>query len=231
MRAVRVSCHAARVAKAGSVTLLGTLLLVFVALPLIHHGQKALAGLIFLAAFAVGLHSISEHRRQLVIGFSLMAPAILFAIIRPFVGEVDAIKFLGLASYTLAFGFLLWVMVRRLFRTRSVTIDTITTAMTGYVLIGIFWAFLYAIVLLLQPGCIRGLEATQEADDLFYFSFVTMTTLGYGDMAPVTALARVVAAMEAVVGQLYIAVTIARLVGLHIAAGIAAGMGDDVSSS
>ena len=214
-------------AKASSIALLGTLLLVFVALPLIHHGQKALAGLIFSGVFGIGLYSISERRRQLVIGFSLMAPAILFAVIRPLVEEIHVITLVGLASYALAFGFLLWVMIGRLLRTRSVTIDTITTAVTGYILIGIFWAFLYAIVLKLQPGSIRGLEAMQEADDVFYFSFVTMTTLGYGDMAPVTPLARVVAAMEAVVGQLYIAVTIARLVGLHIAAGV----GDDVSSS
>jgi hypothetical protein len=56
-----------------------------------------------------------------------------------------------------------------------------------------------------------------EPTAVLYFSFATLTTLGYGDIVPVSAIARTLATLEAITGQLYLAVLVARLVGLHIA--------------
>ena len=94
-------------------------------------------------------------------------------------------------------------------------------------LVGLAWAFLFSLLEVLQPGSFNLPELSAEPLDLaamevrrlsvfMYYSLVTLTTLGYGDITPVTPLARNLAAFEAVIGQLYIAILVARLVGLHI---------------
>jgi len=80
------------------------------------------------------------------------------------------------------------------------------------------WVFLYNITEILHPGSFS-LAAVLDAESkkaLYFFSFVTLTTLGYGDITPVSGPARSLAMVEAIVGQMYIAVLIARLVGTHI---------------
>ena len=94
-------------------------------------------------------------------------------------------------------------------------------AVCVYLLFGIAWGILYALVNAM-PGTtafanLVPLAAGGSMNDYVYYSFVTLTTLGYGDVTPVTAPARTFAALEAVTGQLYMAVLVARLVGLHIA--------------
>jgi voltage-gated potassium channel len=97
-------------------------------------------------------------------------------------------------------------------------------------LIGFAWAFGYGIIELINPGSFSGL-AEIDTDNhvgrimqLRYFSFATLTTLGFGDILPRSPSARTLATLEAVTGQIYLAVLIARLVGLHI---VHAGSRDD----
>ena len=90
-----------------------------------------------------------------------------------------------------------------------------------YLLLGVIWSILYAFVEFLQPGSFRGLTEQVAASwnrDWVYYSFVTLTTLGYGDITPVTQTARSISLIEAIVGQFYIAVLVAGLVGAHISA-------------
>jgi hypothetical protein len=82
-----------------------------------------------------------------------------------------------------------------------------------YLLIGILWTVLYGLVRTWNPDAI----VLREGASLFYFSFTTLTTLGYGDITPAVKLAQDLAIMEAITGQVYLAIFIARLVGLHIA--------------
>jgi hypothetical protein len=115
--------------------------------------------------------------------------------------------------------FLAWVVLRDVLSQKDVTGDTLAGAACGYLLLGVLWAGLYAMLEVVEPGSItlpEGPAGIEEVSIWFtYFSFVTITTLGYGDMTPVTASAGMLAAIEALVGQLYIAVLIARMVGLH----------------
>ena len=82
---------------------------------------------------------------------------------------------------------------------------------------------LFQVIELQSPGSFRGLadnihqDRTALSDTMMYFSLVCMTTIGYGDIVPVSDVARPLAVIEGVFGQLYLAVMIARLVGLHIA--------------
>jgi hypothetical protein len=82
----------------------------------------------------------------------------------------------------------------------------------------VFFFFLVSVVeVLIWATTYLTLGAIEGFERAFYFSMVTFTTLGYGDIQPVTAYARLVSVMEAVVGQLYLVVLVARLVGLHTA--------------
>ncbi|MEO1068172.1 MAG: ion channel [Cyanobacteria bacterium J06638_6] len=85
-----------------------------------------------------------------------------------------------------------------------------------YFLFGVVWALLYALVEATVPGSYSNVSATADIDLFMYYSLVTLTTLGYGDIAPLLAPAQSLAAMEAFVGQIYLAVIIARLIGLHM---------------
>jgi len=117
---------------------------------------------------------------------------------------------------TVLFFLLLSVLIfyEFLLRNRRVTSQTLIAAINAYLCIGIMYAFGYSYLIEHQPDAFQGdLLATPTFDVCVYLSFVTMTTLGYGDITPHTGFAAVVTWTQAVVGQLYIALTIARVVG------------------
>lgn len=104
---------------------------------------------------------------------------------------------------------------RRLFSTRRVSADTIKGAICAYLLIGFLWSILYALCERLLPG---SFVCTHTQDIKFvYFSFTTLTTLGYGDIVPVGQAAGVLTNIEALTGQVFLAILVARLVGISIA--------------
>jgi voltage-gated potassium channel len=121
------------------------------------------------------------------------------------------------------FAFTLYSVLRAIL-TRQVTGDAIFGTICGYLLLGIIWSLLYSAVDTAFPGSFH-LLATQggtvaaarpDRGTLAYFSFVTLATLGYGDVTPVTPLARTLAWIEAVAGQFYLAILVAGLVGFKV---------------
>ena len=128
-----------------------------------------------------------------------------------------------LADLLLRVGFVVLlgvVVMQQVFRPGSVTHHRVQGAVVVYLLAGLAWAHLYDIVHLLDPGAIRLSlvpVATSARFALFqYFSFETLTTLGYGDILPIGAFPRALASSEALFGQLYPALMIARLVTLEL---------------
>jgi hypothetical protein len=118
------------------------------------------------------------------------------------------------------------VILRQVLGATRVTNDTISGAVCGYLLLGIIFAFLYAVIGLLYPGSF--VEAgdllkpelgkfyyQHQVNSLIYYSFVTLATLGYGDIAPASPPARALAMFEAIAGQFYVAILIARLVSIR----------------
>ena len=110
----------------------------------------------------------------------------------------------------------------------KVTLDTVMGGICIYMLIGMIWVSLYSALEYAVPGSytMAGVAVSELPDalheahrypELMYFSFVTLTTLGYGDIVPTHAIARALATGEAVLGQVYLAVFVASLVGLHLA--------------
>lgn len=111
--------------------------------------------------------------------------------------------------------------VRSLFGIHAeVTHDTICQAVSVYLLLGMIGAMAYALLELIAPGSFRFLEMTAEDqvrfDRFLGFSFTTLTTLGYGNVAPATPRADALTTLQAVCGQFYLAIVIARLVAIQI---------------
>ena len=128
--------------------------------------------------------------------------------------------FLGLTTVWLAYA--TWIIIGQLFQRREVTVDTILGAITAYLLIAVAFMELYSLIELQSPGSFAGLaDATEPSRQqmgatMLYFSLVCLTTMGFGDIVPTSNLTRPLATLEGVIGQLYLAIMIARLVGLHI---------------
>jgi hypothetical protein len=111
--------------------------------------------------------------------------------------------------------------LKQTLRPGPVTVYRVIGGIAGYLLIGFAWPLAYQLLEEKVPGAIHfepGLPAalTQQAGHWIYFSFVTLTTVGYGDVQPVHPVARTLAVSEALVGQLYIAILIATLVGMAL---------------
>jgi uncharacterized membrane protein len=122
-------------------------------------------------------------------------------------------------------GLPLKLITRAIFLTRRVTADTIKGGICVYLLLGTFWSNLYEIVLVLDPEAFNfpqslspalasELSQTGTVRNLIYFSFMTLTTTGYGDITPSNGIARGLASLEAIVGVMFPSIFISRLVGL-----------------
>jgi hypothetical protein len=137
------------------------------------------------------------------------------------------------ASLFFAAGFIGLIIVRALtdlFRARRVTTETIAASLCVYLLFGVGWSIAYAFADWMDPHSFTVAGSASDSESLMqfgthnsslslYYSFVTLSTLGYGDVSPAAPLARMLAASEALTGQLYIAVLVARLVALQIVHG------------
>jgi hypothetical protein len=109
------------------------------------------------------------------------------------------------------------VILFHLFREDRITGDLIMGAICVYFLMGLVWALVYSTLEFFQPGSFQMPQGTVNQATFTYYSYVTLTTLGYGEITPISGPARSFAVLEAMMGQIYLAVLIARLVGIHIA--------------
>ena len=127
-----------------------------------------------------------------------------------------AIRLTSLLSLAL----LLVVVLGQTFRRGPVTFHRIQGGIAAYLLLGVIWAEAFGLVELLRPGAFSGpVNVAGGARAWVYFSFMTLTTVGYGDILPVHPAARSLAMLEAVTGPLYIAILLARLVSLAVTSG------------
>lgn len=129
--------------------------------------------------------------------------------------EVEGEAWLSLLTLLILTG----LVLEHVFREGPITADRVRGAVTAYLLLGLAWTFGYILVEHFSPGSIQasGTAPTNNAH-FAYFSFATLTTLGYGDTVPVHPVARALAIAEALVGQLYPPILIGRLVSLQISA-------------
>ena len=112
-----------------------------------------------------------------------------------------------------------WTVSRNVLLTGSIDTDKIIGSVAMYLLLGLSWSALYSLVLIVDAGAIAGIPSQSWADnfaDTTYFSFVTITTLGYGDLLPVNEFVRVIAYLEAVTGVFFMAIVVASLINKSV---------------
>jgi len=118
-------------------------------------------------------------------------------------------------SSLVSLGLLAAVVLAQTFGGADVSIHHVQGAVAAYLLLGLVWAAAYALVAALHPGAFASNVSLQQDRSFVYFSFVTLTTVGFGDVTPVHSTARSLVVLEALTGQLYPAVLLARIVTLH----------------
>lgn len=176
--------------------------------------------IIFSAILLIAIYAISGRKTILIISLILVSPVLAGRWLTYFIDSPSTI----LAGNIIALPFFILItgtILTDVFRGNKVTTDKICGAICAYLLIGITWAFIFIVIESFQPGSFLFGEvhfsvAREEFSHFIYYSFVTLTTLGYGDITPVSSISRTYSFMEAITGQFYMAVLIARLVGMHI---------------
>jgi len=198
--------------------LLTTLLLLFLG-PVVEK-LHAGGGLVFILLFMVMLAAIEtvETPRPVRIACYALAGVEMLLV---FAFDLPAHPVLQAASMAIVLGFSLAVpvaMIVHIMRQKKVTADLILGALCSYLLLGILFAIVYRLLHDFIPGSFNLVPDQGNSMSTFtYFSFTTLSTLGYGDITPAAAGVRQLAIVEAMVGQIYLAVLVARLVGLQAA--------------
>jgi voltage-gated potassium channel len=199
--------------------LLAMLLFMLAVVPFLEgfSGLRTLFNVFLSAVLVSAVYALSQKIRHLAIAVVLAIP-MLISIWSDYVALSDTLFLIGRICGVLFMAFTIFHILRHIFQQQEVTLDTIAGATAVYMLFAVMWTFIYAVLEQLQPGsfAISTAETLGERNIFIYYSFVTITTLGYGDITPVTYLARSMAILEAVVGQLYLVVLVAWLVGMYV---------------
>jgi voltage-gated potassium channel len=203
--------------------LLICILLVFVFTPFavtFRHGILVL-NIIAAAVLVAGSYALSERRHLFVIAIVLSAVSVIGTALLIWFHQHWA-ELVSYICIIVLIAFFSITILGYVFSSGRVTMDRIFAAICVYMLIGFAWSFAYALLDEIAPGSFVAVTETSRNDyvgrvqQLRYFSFMTLTTVGYGDVVPRSPAARTMASLEAVMGQIYLAVLVARLVGLYI---------------
>jgi hypothetical protein len=168
------------------------------------------------AVFAVG-----GRHRSLAAGVILGGPVLLARWIHH-VWPGPGMERLFAGSFLIFLAFIVAQFLRFILRSPRVNSEVVCAALSVYLLLGLIWASAYVLVARVDPAAFSGLPAASQplhGFDALYFSLITLTTVGYGDIVPTTGTARMLAMLEAITGTMYVAVLVARLVSLYSSAG------------
>jgi len=192
-----------------------------------HLVGRGLWELLFTLVTLSSIHMLGIKRGQALISGLLALPTLATLWLRQLIPSVG----LSRVALVLLSLFLLYTaatVLLQVFSEGTVTMDTLSAALCVYLLMGYMWGSLYGLMYLFGPGAFhlpmgwppaeeQGIARDVPLNLLTYFSFMTLTTVGYGDVLPISGSARAAVIVEAVLGHFYLAVLVARLVGLHIA--------------
>lgn len=179
-----------------------------------YHWVHLVANILFTAIFLLAVYSLSNRRIYFIITLVLALTTAATSWVYLTTGSSMAL-YLDVGTNIVFFAYLVILFSGKVFRHREITSDTIFGALCIYFLLAMFWTFVFYLMDLLNPAAFDLGSRTEDITSYVYYSFVTLTTLGYGDITPHTPPAKILAALEAVFGQLFLAVVVARFVGIY----------------
>ena len=156
--------------------------------------------------------------RKLMKRFVIMVALMLVLIILRGTTKYQSIEYLYIGLLLVFLLSAAWLVGSEVLLTGKVDFNIMVGAVALYLMLGMIWSIAYTVLLEVSPQALRGIEVGAWYDNLpttTYFSFVTLTTLGYGDISPVTPVAQMLVMLEAVAGMFYLAVIVASLVGSY----------------
>jgi len=204
-----------------TVQLLIALVVLLVSAPFVEEleGGHVILSFLFSLVLLAAVITVANRKRTLVIALALAIPAITARWINQLRPDlVHAAVFLVFALVLLAY--VIGHLLHFILRAPVVTMEVLCASIAAYLMLGLMWTVAYWLVDQVTPGGAFSFNTERGAHSMngftgFYFSFITLSTVGYGDITPVSQAARWLAAMEAMTGLLYVAVLIARLVSLY----------------
>src|SRR5712691_5681777 len=204
-----------------TVQLLIALALLFTCAPFVEEikGGELILSILFSLVLLAGVLAVADRKRVLVIALVLAAPAVGGRWINHFRPDLVPPAVFLVGGLVLII-FVVSHLLRFILRAPSVTTEVLCASISAYLMLGLMWTMAYWLVDQLTPGGAFSFNTNAGSRSMngfngFYFSFITLSTVGYGDITPVSRIARWLAAMEAMTGLLYVAVLIARLVALY----------------
>ncbi len=183
---------------------------------------RLLTSLIFSLVMITGVSGMSEHKPIRLCAGLVAGVAITLRWLKHFMPTPTIVK-LGTLAILVFMIMLTAVTLAKVFGKGPVTTHRIKGAIAVYLLFGLSWSLLYGLIDQMIPNAFNlpptssgDIYTPERQEVMTYFSFVTLTTMGYGDITPVNEIARMFVAMEGLFGQLYPATLLARLVSLEI---------------
>jgi voltage-gated potassium channel len=167
---------------------------------------------------AIGIYGFRSSHMFFRTGVGIIIGVSMVTVIGAFMEELH-LYYLHLCFLFCFYLWAIWLAGKQVLFTGPIDTNKIVGAICIYLLLGLIWAIMYLFLAQAIPDAFIGVKQLIWHDnfaDLAYYSFVTLTTLGYGDIAPIAPLARFLAYMEAIVGVFYIAILVASLIGTSI---------------
>ncbi|MGK7883586.1 MAG: ion channel [Crocosphaera sp.] len=194
------------------------LILLFLLIPFasLHRSLSIIVSFCFLVTLLLGLNTLAFPKKVIFL-FRFFATLGFLSDIIIFPDSQYLTDLSSLMSYSFYGIFYILVILAigsRISHEEEVNLNVVRGGVCIYLLLGVFWFFLYRILVFIDVNAFSFPDNISK-DSLFYFSFTTLTTLGYGDILPKNPFAMTLANAEALVGQIYPAVVIAKLVSLY----------------
>ena len=211
-----------RIPRLRFVVILAFLLLILVLAPALQQearpGMSRMLGLLGLLVPILALAAIDAPGVSRRVAIALAALCLLanadtlagFSHLPPQIGIALCVLFLAYTTVRLFVGVV---------ASPTVTADVIAGALASYMLVGLTWAFAYGLIETVRPGSIHGLAeggAPLDFPSLLYFSYITLLTIGYGDITPLSATARMMTVLEGLLGMAFTPIVLAVLVAAHL---------------
>jgi hypothetical protein len=212
-----------RLRRFSAVELLIALGLLFVSLPFVEDikGGDLIVSLLLSLVLLSAVLAVADHKGVFYVALVLGIPAVVSRWISHFRPDLVPPPVFLVAGLLLV-AFVVVNLLRFVWRAPSVNIEVLCASISAYLMLGLMWTMAYWLVDQLTPGAFafntNAGPRSINGFNGFYFSFITLSTVGYGDITPVSRIARWLAAMEAMTGLLYVAVLISRLVALYSSA-------------